>query len=560
MLSQSELFALGFVDSSLDGYNFYLPEENKNADNYLDGSENDILQILQSSQDLSVMSEELKLATTNWPRLYHLGRQRANLLAPLQSILAGSVLEIGAGCGGLTRALGETALQITSIEPSAARARVAAERVRDLSNVTVVNCSLSQLNTPNRFDVIVLVGVLEYSRVNFGGGLTGSTIQDVLENVRTKLRPDGKLVVAIENQIGLKYLCGYAEDHVGKPMYGIEDLYTSDSVVTFGKIELTELLNHAGLTYQRWWYPWPDYKLPVFLLSDRGAMKYGREFSPLVVDAALEDRQQPAGRNFSIQRSLSVFARNALLGDLANSFLIIASQTEIPPDPVVSIYVNNKLLPKFAKRVEFRETESEVLKVVRSNIYHNDVAASSHINQYLVPVEDFIHGERWSDNLVVLVSSQNWSLKTIFEWADEWWNAVINTGDLIFDCNIICVNRSLLDAVPRNLIRGKNGLWTFFDLEWRYHDRIPADLLIFRAMLSSFSQIQKFEAPEGGGVKLLDLIGCILERYGFPSSLTRLEEIYTMELEIYKEVYGAFNESVSFLDLNSIVLDEGYRR
>lgn len=560
MLSQSELSLLGFIKSELEGYNFYIPEEKLNADNYSDGSESDILQILQNSRDVSVMSEELKLATTNWPRLYHLGRQRANLLAPLHSILAGNILEVGAGCGGLTRALGETALQITSIEPSAARARVAAERVRDLSNVTVINCSLSQLNTPNRFNVIVLVGVLEYSRVNFGGGLIGSTVEDALENVRTKLCPGGQLVLAIENQLGLKYICGYAEDHVGKPMHGIEDLYTSESVVTFGKIELTSLLNRAGLIYQDWWYPWPDYKLPVFLLSDRGAKKYGREFSPLLADVALEDPQRPVGRNFSMQRSLPVFARNELSGELANSFLVVASQEKMSLDHTISIYINNRLLPKFAKRVEFREIEPGVIKVFRSNIYDNNSFTNCNISQYLTPVEDFVHGERWSDRLITLVSKQNWSLGEIFNWADEWWNAVICAGGLILNRNQIYVDKSFLDAIPRNLIRKENKSWIFFDLEWIYRDQFPADLLIFRAMLASFSQIQKFEIPADGRIKLLDLISFILERYGFPSSPARLEELYTMELEIYENVYGLSNESIKFSDLEMIILDQGYRR
>ena len=43
------------------------------------------------------------------------------------------------------------------------------------------------------------------------------------------------------------------------PMYGIEDHYDADGIVTFGRDELAARLATAGLTCQQWWYPFPDY-------------------------------------------------------------------------------------------------------------------------------------------------------------------------------------------------------------------------------------------------------------------------------------------------------------
>ena len=38
----------------------------------------------------------------------------------------------------------------------------------------------------------------------------------MLQRVRSLLKPEGKLIVAIENQLGLKYFAGAPEDHLGQ--------------------------------------------------------------------------------------------------------------------------------------------------------------------------------------------------------------------------------------------------------------------------------------------------------------------------------------------------------
>ncbi len=57
------------------------------------------------------------------------------------------------------------------------------------------------------FDVVTLIGVLEYARV-YGG--PGGEVK-LLQQARSYLKPDGLLVLAMENQLGLKYFAGIPE-------------------------------------------------------------------------------------------------------------------------------------------------------------------------------------------------------------------------------------------------------------------------------------------------------------------------------------------------------------
>ncbi len=88
--------------------------------------------------DITVFSPELRQHCTDWPSLYHLSGTRANILRPFAAALTGEILEIGAGCGAITRYLGELGANVLALEGSSRRAAIARSRTRDLENVTVL--------------------------------------------------------------------------------------------------------------------------------------------------------------------------------------------------------------------------------------------------------------------------------------------------------------------------------------------------------------------------------------------------------------------------------------
>ena len=94
----------------------------------------------------------------------------------------------------------------------------------------VVCGALEAFEDRDGFDLVCLIGVLEYA----GCGM-GETAEPVtfLESAAQNLRPNGALLVAIENQIGLKYLIGYEEDHLGRPWVGVEGYGQGEGVETF---------------------------------------------------------------------------------------------------------------------------------------------------------------------------------------------------------------------------------------------------------------------------------------------------------------------------------------
>ena len=96
------------------------------ARSYRDGAEQTLLDLVRGTDDLGSLNEALHRRGTNWAERYHLDRRRANVLRAFEVGRARRVLEIGAGCGAVSRYLAEVCSLVDALEPVPARAAVAA--------------------------------------------------------------------------------------------------------------------------------------------------------------------------------------------------------------------------------------------------------------------------------------------------------------------------------------------------------------------------------------------------------------------------------------------------
>ena len=230
-----------------------------------DDAENRIEAIIERTSDLSTFSPQLKPHCTDWVSTYHLSGSRSNILRPFELSAEQDILEIGAGCGAITRYLGECGANVLALEGSLRRSKIARSRTRDLSNVTIVCETFSEFKVEQKFDVITLIGVFEYAARYIG---SDTPHESMLKSVVHLLKPNGSIILAIENQMGLKYFAGAPEDHLQIPLYGVEDRYEVREPRTFGQETLREMFNGVGLTNLFFLAPYPDYKLPRSIVGE----------------------------------------------------------------------------------------------------------------------------------------------------------------------------------------------------------------------------------------------------------------------------------------------------
>jgi GT2 family glycosyltransferase/SAM-dependent methyltransferase len=466
---------------------------------YSDGDdvEGRLYQLLAATTDRSVLSSELAAKITDWPTRYYFSAQRANLLRPLQELLRGSVLEIGAGCGAITRYLAETSAQVVALEPSARRARIAAKRCEGMAHVQVVVDDLENASIEQRFDVVTLIGVLEYAH-RFSSAPDAAL--NWLQRARSLLKPGGHLLVAIENQLGLKYFAGAAEDHLGRPMLGVADLYEHDGARTYGRFSLDSLLRRAGFAEIAFALPFPDYKLPTSVLLSRDGlvMPSFDGGAALAGSSASRDPQLAKPPLFPLDRAWRVIAENHLLLDTANSFLVVAHNSPsqhpfgLSNIDVEAYHYSVTRLPAYAKEAKF-EVVGHQRWVRRSML---DGRSNGHADYRCEPSDEpYLSGTLWVDTLFRLLLRDGWKVEEVTAWVRIWLDAVCSHLNVnVPDSHIGAVGLDYvlpgraIDLLPHNLLKVGDGDFVFIDLEWEAEEPVTLGYLAFRGLLESLGQ------------------------------------------------------------------------
>jgi SAM-dependent methyltransferase len=288
---------------------------------YSDGAEERVFDLIRGAADLSSTSDELAAQATSWAERYHLATSRANLLRPFELQDDAVVLEVGAGCGAITRYLGERCGSVDALEPVLSRARAARARVRDLSNVEVFVGSLDDLPPVPSYDLVVVVGVLEY----VGEGSADLEPQrSFLRQIESVLRPGGSLLLAIENKLGAKYLAGAGEDHTGRVYDSVEDYPSGTIARTFSRSELSDLLESAGLA-PSFYGAFPDYKLPRAILSD-ALFASAPPLAWRIPQFPSPDRVGRWSRAVNEERLWRALVQDGVGQNFGNSFVVIAQK------------------------------------------------------------------------------------------------------------------------------------------------------------------------------------------------------------------------------------------
>ena len=469
---------------------------------YADGAEAELLDLFRTVEDRRVGSDELAAGVRDWPTAYHLAPERAVLLAPLAIGPHDRVLDVGAGSGVNTRICADRGAAVTAVEGSAARAELIAHRCAGLERVEVLCGPLDGLGDDRRgaYDVALVVGVLEYAGTGRGGGGGANAL---LGQVVDALAPGGVVVLAIENRLGLKYLLGYPEDHLGLPWVGWEG-YQDGDPTTWSRRRLAQMLDEAGLPAQKWLYPFPDYKLPSAMLAER---LYDRGDAADMVD-------QVVGHPVSGEYARSVLVADdraahrtmveAGLGpEVANSFLVVAGRD---PDALAGRVDEQVLAWRVAPDRRRRWTQEAVFTgsgaygdeglVVRRRLLATD-RDSGHeawLGQVEVAEEPYHPGRNLEQCL--LDAAREGSTGEVAELLGAWRAALAareTPVDSVPDphpylpADTACILPPVwLDAGPDNFVVAPDGL-KFVDREWVAAGGVDVRLAVVRGLWKTVS-------------------------------------------------------------------------
>jgi len=511
---------------------------------YCDGNEIEqkIFNSVKNSTDVTVLSDELESHIFDWTSLCFLSKRRSNLLRPFTDLFKGKhILEPGCGAGPITRFLGECGAYVYAVEPNLQRAKIAAERCRDLPNVKIYCDDIENFAIDQSFDGIIQVGVLEYAS-KYSDEANAPLL--FLKRLKELLKEDGFLITAIENQLGLKYFSGFFEDHVGTLMHGINDNYQPRQVTTFGKEQLLALLGNAGFSTNRLFLPFPDYKLPsLVVFPDFYEKSRGFDFKldNILSNLSYMDRQQCIPL-FSLDKALPLVAQNGLLYDLSNSFCFLS---QLKPgslfneDILLSLY-NTERKRSYCKETVFT-IDKDAVKIVRNHL--GEVANSNENVISFLPQEQAHPGTLYHYELVKIVNQHSWTIDQMTQWLAGWFTCLkkeLMTLEYLkaeeFSNLHLAINSRYLDAIPINLIINR-GQFQFIDLEVDLHHPIELGYLIFRAIYVSLSRLSSIAPPQDESFcEAKQILHELFAGLGFHLTEEQLDKYYEYEAELASSV------------------------
>lgn len=455
---------------------------------YADGSEEALVQLFESLEDVSPYPTDLASHITDWPTRYHLSHQRVNLLMALEELIAGRrrALELGAGLGALTRWLADVVGEVDAVEGSPARARAARLRTKSRPNVRVLVDDITRLALRGRYDLVTLVGVLEYVPLTMSDAPGGTMAArrhacvEFLKRIKARMDKDALLVIAVENRLGLKYWAGCTEDHTGRHFDGLIG-YPDATPVTFSRGELEDILARAGFEGRRFYHAFPDYKLPEVLLRESDEML---DLAPHNwLHGFAEDR---AGERLYLWPDplvLEGLDGTGLLWELSDSFVAVASPSSTARLDTgwLARKYSNAAVPELHHVISLEPDPRGGYRITRAPIGHGLPSADLPGVRFGLSGGRFVEGPLMVFEAYRALRSREWR-ERLTSLNRELHDTCLSQGS---HAGTDAGGYPLLagmapDLAYWNLVRTPSGGLELIDRKWEAIDPIPLDLVLFR--------------------------------------------------------------------------------
>lgn len=481
------------------------------TDFYSDGDiENDILNIVENK----IIITENNSKSYPYPVAYHLLKERENILIWYPFKNNSTCLEIGAGCGAITGLLCRKNKKVVSVDISKRRCEINYKRNINYNNLEIIAGNFQEIELNEKFDYVILNGVYEYALSFFH--TSENPYIEFLKLIKKFLKKDSKILIAIENRLGLKYFNGAAEDHTDNYFLGLNNYNGNNSVRTFSKSELIDIINKSGYKHYKFYYPYPDYKFPTEIFSDDtiNNYNYGNPYINL------------NKRNFGLyseQKVAKSLSDEKIIDSFANSFLIEISNFKNMSNIV------------YAKINSLRKEKYQIMTVIKKE--HNtkfvykmplNKTAEAHLskmyinskNNYLpninnIEAKPFKNGLKYDfikeKNIYTIISEYTdmRSPNKIKEILTDFFQKLIDVseekdfggnkfenvfGSCKYHKKLKCISNANIDLICDNIFYSDTSTYTIIDNEWIFDFDIPVQFIIWRCINELYYKNTKIDS------------------------------------------------------------------
>lgn len=403
------------------------------------------------------------------------------------------VLEIGANYGELTQELVKRCENVTALEFTKIKAECISKRLEDIKNLNIIlTTDLKRTKIDDKFDYITLIGISEYAEK-----LGFENLSQMLKWSYDHLTENGKILCAIDNEFGVKYLAGSTKSKEEVPFANYKQ-YVKKDYKLYGKTQLEDMLIDNNLKNYKFYYPVPNYNLTHLIYTDKYLPRQGN------YDIYYREDEEIL---FNEQTMLNEAIKNRKFDFLTNSFLIEITKKEND--------FSNVNLAKFSN---MRKEKYKIITKIKEDGVSKEAyekKSIKHIEQIQNNIENleklgFSVLEEKSDDKIISKYTEKYTMNEYFEnllkqdkieefyqELYKWYSfiknkiSIIQTNETIFEKYNIEITKEqknrltilkdgFLDLIFQNVFYDGDE-YIVFDQEW-YEEAVPLEFIMYRSI------------------------------------------------------------------------------
>lgn len=282
----------------------------------------------------------------------------------------------------------------------------------------------------NSYEYIIMSGALERSKAP----------EAVLRVLRDSLTPTGKLLLGVDNRLGIRYFCGDRDAFTGRNFDSIENyarITASDREQldghAYAKAEIEQMLLNAGFTNYRFYSVLPELSRPQVMFAE--------DYLP---EEELDVRifpqyNYPDTVFLEEERLYTTLIENGLFHAMANGYLIecsldgsfanakqITASMERGKENAMFTIIRRD--GKVEKRAVYEEGKGKLKQLLDNNTYLqeqgvNMIDAGIEGEAYVMP---YVQGEAVTEYLRRILSTDK---ELFFKELDRFWEIILNSSE-----------------------------------------------------------------------------------------------------------------------------------
>ena len=365
--------------------------------------------------------------------------------------------------------------------------------------INLTSCPIQELQLEGEYDYITLLGTYEYAPIIYQGKMP---YIEFLQDLKKHLKSNGKILLAIDNRLGIKYLAGAKSKHYNKIFEGIGREIRKNKPNLLLKKELEYFIKETGFQNYKFYYPLPDYKNTSCIFTDDFLPKSSH--SKILYPTYYEEGSMIIYNEIDAMRQI---CDNGTFVEFTNSYLIEISNEKIKNDIK---FVNYNIFRKEKYKLMLTINQNSVVKLTENDKAKEHI---KQIEQYIsrlrklgFEIIEKVENEKILSNFMtadeldkkIVQQIKQGNLEQAYQEIEKWYQYIKERlekeeviGENVFEKYKIQIPQEIqdkmhfiksgfIDLLFENIFY-ENDKYYFYDQEWCI-ENIPLEFILYRAI------------------------------------------------------------------------------